>query len=64
MKRASISRQRLAALGLLGVPLLSFPLLGLPGGNWAGLPAGYLYLFGVWSGLIVLAALVAESGGK
>jgi len=64
MKRASISRQRLAALGLLGLPLLTFPLLGLPSGDWAGIPAGYLYLFGVWLGLVALAALVAEGGGK
>ncbi|MBS1159338.1 MAG: hypothetical protein H6R15_1757 [Proteobacteria bacterium] len=64
MKRASISRQRLAALGLLGVPLLTYPLLGLPSGSWGGLPAGYVYLFGVWVGLIALAAVVAEGGGK
>lgn len=63
MKRASLSRQRLAALGLVGGPLLSYPLLALPSGNWAGLPASYLYLFGVWAGLIALAAWVAERKG-
>lgn len=63
MKRASLSRQRLAALGLLGIPLLTYPLLGLPDGNWFGLPAGYVYLFAVWSGLILLAARVAERKG-
>ena len=60
MKRANPIRQRLAALGLLGVPLLTYPLLGLPGGSLGGIPAGYLYLFGVWVGLIALAAWVAE----
>ncbi|WP_153130940.1 hypothetical protein [Dechloromonas hortensis] len=64
MKRASLSRQRLAALGLLGLPLLTYPLLGLPSGSWAGIPAGYLYLFGVWAGLIALAAWVAERKGS
>lgn len=63
MKRSSPTRQRLAALGLLGLPLLSYPLLGLPNGQWAGIPAIYLYLFGVWAGLIALAASVAERKG-
>jgi len=62
LKRAGTSpvRQRFAALGLLGVPLLTFPLLSLPGGSLGGIPATYLYLFGVWVGLIALAAWVAE----
>ena len=60
MKRANLVRQRLAALGLLGIPLLTYPLLSLPGGTWGGLPAGFLYLFGVWVLLIVVAAAVAE----
>ncbi len=64
MKRASPVRQRLAALGLLGMPLLSFPLLSLPGGSLAGIPASYLYLFGVWALLILLAARVAEQRSK
>jgi len=64
MKRASPTRQRLAALGLLGVPLLTFPLLSLPSGMLAGIPASYLYLFGVWVGLIALAAWAAEKGSK
>jgi hypothetical protein len=53
-------RQRFAALGLFGLPLLTFPLLSLPGGSLGGVPATYLYLFGVWVGLIALAAWVAE----
>jgi hypothetical protein len=64
MKRANPVRQRLAALGLLGIPLLTYPLLSLPGGDWAGLPAAFLYLFGVWALLILLAAGVAERRSK
>ena len=64
MKRASPVRQRLAALGLLGLTLLTYPLLSLPEGSLGGIPATYLYLFGVWAGLIALAARVAERRGK
>jgi len=64
MRRASPVRQRFAALALLGIPLLTYPILSLPSGSLGGLPAGYLYLFGVWAGLIALAALVAERRGK
>jgi hypothetical protein len=63
VKRANPIRQRLAALSLLGVPLLTYPLLSLPSGTWGGIPATYLYLFGVWAGLIALAAWVAERRG-
>ena len=64
MKRANPLLQRLAALGLLGIPLLTYPLLGLPSGSWNGIPAGFLYLFGAWIMLIALAAGVAERRGK
>ncbi|WP_298392983.1 hypothetical protein [uncultured Azonexus sp.] len=64
MKRGSPTRQRLAALALLGIPLLTFPVLGLPQGELAGMPATVLYLFGVWGGLIVLAASIAERRKK
>jgi len=64
LRRASPVRQRLAALALLGVPLLTYPLLSLPGGSLFGMPASYLYIFGVWAGLIALAAWVAERQGK
>lgn len=63
MKRASPTRQRLAAISLLGIPLLSFPLLSLPTGEIGGIPAAYVYLFGVWAGLIGLAAWVSERRG-
>ncbi len=64
MKQASPTRQRLTALGLLGIPLLTYPLLSLPTGELLGLPASYLYLFGVWAGLITLAAWVTEHQDK
>jgi hypothetical protein len=64
MRRANPLRQRLAAIGLLGVPLLTFPMLSLPNGELGGIPASYLYLFGVWALLIVLAATVAERRGR
>jgi len=44
--------------------LLTYPLLSLPQGEIAGIPAPYLYLFGMWTLLIVLAAVVAERRGK
>ena len=64
MRRNTSLRQRLAAIGLLGVPLLTFPMLSLPNGEVAGIPASYLYLFGVWTLLIGLAAVVAERRGR
>jgi len=64
LKRASPTRQRLTALGLLGLPLLTFPILSLPSGQLFGLPGSYAYLFGVWSGLIALAVWVAERKDK
>ena len=63
MKRANPLRQRLSALGLLGVPLLTYPLVSLPTGEIAGIPMPYLYLFGVWLLLILLAATIAERRG-
>jgi hypothetical protein len=64
MRRNTSLRQRLAAIGLLGIPLLTFPMLSLPNGELAGIPASYLYLFGVWTLLIGLAAVVAERRGR
>lgn len=64
MKRGSPTRQRLAAIGLLGVPLLTYPMLSVPVGMLADLPAGYLYIFGVWAGVIAIACRVAEGKGK
>lgn len=63
MRRFSPTRQRLLALAVFGGLGLSYPMLGLPSGEVLGLPATWLYLFGVWAGLIGLAALLAERGG-
>jgi hypothetical protein len=61
MKRATnLTQQRLAALGLLGIPLLTYPLVSLPDGDLTQMPMLSLYLFSVWSGLIALAMLIAE----
>jgi hypothetical protein len=60
VKRASPNRQRLAAIGLCGIPLLTYPLVGLPQGTLVGIPMIFFYLFSIWGGLIGLAAWVAE----
>lgn len=54
--------QRLAALALFGVLLLTFPMLSLPVGEWFGLPALFVYVFAVWAGLIAVAAVLVERG--
>jgi hypothetical protein len=64
MKTSSPGRQRLAAISLLGLPLLTYPMLGLPTGSVADIPAGFIYLFGIWAGLIGLAGWIAERRGK
>ena len=51
-------RQRLVALALLGLVLLTPPLLNTQAGA-SGMEV-FLYLFGVWAGLILAAAWVAE----
>lgn len=53
---------RLVALGLLGCVLLLPPLVFLAEGELSGTPASFLYLFGVWAGLVGLAAWIAEKG--
>lgn len=62
MIRPSIKGQRLAALFLLGVLLLNYPLLHLFAGasEIAGVPLLYLYVFAVWALLIGLMAFVVE----
>ncbi|HJV92419.1 MAG: hypothetical protein ACM3SV_11190 [Betaproteobacteria bacterium] len=60
MRQTNMLRLRLVGLGLVGLALLTFPLLSLPGGTVAGIPAAFLYLFGIWGLLIALAAALAE----
>lgn len=61
MRQGKPIRQRLSALALCGTLLLTFPFLSLPSGEWFGLPALFVYVFGVWAGLIVAAAWLIES---
>ena len=57
--------QRFMALCMLGVLLFNFPILTLfnVSGTLFGIPVLYAYLFIAWAALIVLMALLAESGG-
>jgi hypothetical protein len=62
MIRSNIKGQRLAALFVLGLLLLNYPLLDLFAGTGRlfGIPVLYLYVFAVWALLIGLVALVVE----
>lgn len=62
MRRFLLARRRLAALFLVGVLLLFSPLAALVDrqGDWLGVPAPFLYLFGAWTLLIGLAAWIVE----
>ena len=60
MRQGNGLRLRLAALALLGLPLFNFPIVALPAGEISGIPSAFLYLFGVWALLIVLAAVLVE----
>jgi hypothetical protein len=62
MKRSGMTGQRLAAIFLMGWLLLDYPILSLfaRSGEIAGIPLFYAYLFGVWTVLIALMALVIE----
>ena len=64
MKRIKQRHSRLTALGLLLIPLLTYPILTLVKGTWAGLPLPFLYLFLLWSVAIALAAWFAEREGN
>jgi hypothetical protein len=64
MLKSSMTTQRLLALFAAGVAFLNFPLLALWNHNvqvW-GIPLFPLGLFTVWAVLIVLLALIMESG--
>ncbi len=62
MKRSGETGQRLAAIFMMGAILLNYPILFLftLSGAIAGIPLLYAYLFGVWTLLIGLMALVIE----
>ena len=62
MQAQSRRRELLVALFLLGVLLLTPPLLIVfnQATRVLGVPTLYLYLFGVWAALIALVALTVE----
>jgi hypothetical protein len=65
MNPLGITRQRLAAVFLLGCALFNYPLLSLfnkPGAIF-DIPLLYIYLFAVWAVLIALMAYVIEKRG-
>ncbi len=64
MRQGKQLRLRLTVLGVLGLALFNYPLLGLVGGNLAGLPGAFVYLFGGWAALIGAAAWLAEQEGE
>ena len=66
MHRSILTRQRLVGIFVLGCLLLYSPAVTLfDGVAWlAGIPVSYLYLFGVWLLLVVLAAVTVEGRGR
>ena len=62
MIKATLTGQRLVARFLLGCLLVNFPILSAfdSARMWFGIPALYLYVFGVWAALIGAMALVIE----
>lgn len=56
------ARDAAALLPVAGVALLASPLAGLfaQGGDLLGLPRVYVYVFGVWLALILLARVLAR----
>ncbi|MEW7973075.1 MAG: hypothetical protein AB2540_08635 [Candidatus Thiodiazotropha endolucinida] len=62
MNRSTQTRQRLAGVTLFGFLLFFSPVLTLfdKASEWAGIPISYLYLFGIWLALILLAAWTVE----
>lgn len=62
MNPSRITGQRLAAIFLLGVALLNYPLLSLfdHGVEASAIPPLILYVFLVWAGLIAVMAWIVE----
>lgn len=64
MPRSTLLRQRLLTLFLVALLLLFSPLVlqfeAL--GRWLGIPALLIYIFAVWSAVIVLAAWIISRG--
>jgi uncharacterized membrane-anchored protein len=69
MLKRSLRDSRLVALFILGCVALFHPLVSLFSRDAAvfGIPVLYLYLYGIWAALVVLAWLVAagrKGGGR
>lgn len=66
MHRSALTRQRLVGVFLTGLLLLYSPAITLfdRALEWGGFPISYLYLFGVWLLLVVLAAVTVERGTR
>ncbi len=66
MRNSLLARQRLVGIFLIGVLLLYSPVLMLfdRAAEWGGFPISYLYLFGVWLVLVVLAAVTVEADNR
>jgi hypothetical protein len=62
MIKATLTGQRLVALFLLGWVLVNYPILSVFDVDrvWLGIPAIYLYVFGVWAAVIALMAWIIE----
>jgi hypothetical protein len=66
VRRLALMKQRLVAVGLVGVLLLYSPVLSLvdQARLWLGVPVLYIYLFAVWGLLIAAMAWIAEGRGE
>ena len=66
MQRSILTRQRLVGIFLTGIVLLYSPALTLFDRvlEWGGIPVSYLYLFGVWLLIVVLAAITVEADSR
>lgn len=64
MHHSLLIRQRLVALCLAGLLLLFSPVVMLfeRPVAWLGIPLLYLYLFGIWAGLIAASAWILSAG--
>jgi len=63
MLRRTARRDRVLALFGAGVLLFNPPIINLFSGYVFGVPALYLYFFGVWALVIGAVALICERGG-
>lgn len=62
VRRATLRRQRLIVVFLMGILLLFSPVFSLfeRPGAWLGIPFLYFYLFGTWAALIAATAWITR----